>query len=265
MHLFETTSFETLEGMLGLIGPRCYTLSKAGKGLLKSIYALEGSVSAFNLEAADRYSNECLLQVEGLAKELAECRGLLQAVTPRRIDEEAYRSAFEAECGRIGLSLSGHFPRYEVFPLEIVFRLAEGLVEIGGRTRKDLHPRAVALATQSELRALTRTPFNASKFRTALIRSYDLLVAESAHGSARPLRQVSLRDIHRLLSILSSKDAYPIRQFAFDLYRLRGHPEPHDGRQLHFGEVRERSRAIPVPDPAGTRYLGYLEVREGGA
>lgn len=259
--VLETRLIETVDGALSVLGPRCSSLSKAGKGLLKSLRALESSVSAFSIEAATKLGDECVAQVEELAKGLAECRECLRTLTPGRLDEEAYRSAFEAECRRIGLNLSGHFPRYEAFPLEVVFRLTDGIVDIGGRAHRELHPRAVASTIQDELKVLTRHPFNPARFRTTLIRVYDLLVAESALRNSRPLLQVGLRDIHKLLSVLAPKDGYSVRQFAFDLYRLRQHPEPQDGRQLHFGELREHSRAIAVPDPTGTRYLGYLEVR----
>lgn len=262
--MLETSSIETVDGALDVLGPKCSSLSKAGKGLFKSLRALEGSVSAFGLEAATKLSNECVGQIEELAKGLAECRECLRTLTPGRLDEEAYRTAFEAECRRIDLKLFGHFPRYEAFPLEVVFRLNDGVVDIGGRAHRKLHPQAVAATIQGELRALTRSPFNPKKFREALIRIYDLLVAESALGNGKPLLQVGLRDIHKLLSVLASKEGYPVRQFAFDLYRLRQHPEPQDALQLHFGEGRERTRAIAVPDPTGTRYLGYLEVRRTG-
>ena len=261
MALLETEAVKTVDELLSVLQVRCNALSRMGRALLKSLHGLESSVSAFSSDDAVKFGEECLSQVAQLRQSLEECRDLLKTLTPASLNEEAYRSAFEAECGRLGLNLSGHFPHYEVFPLQVVFHLADGAVEIGGRLCKQLHPRSVAVAIQRELKALTRVPFNTAKFRGALIRAYDLLVAESGVGKSTPLQQVSLRDIYKVISVVAFKETYPVRQFSYDLYRLRQHAEPPDGRQLHFGEVRESSRAIPVPDPAGTRYFGYLEVR----
>jgi len=79
------------------------------------------------------------------------------------------------------------------------------------------------------------------------------------------MKQVRLKKIFQVLTLLKGRSGYSERLFAFDLYRLRERSDLiWDNRRLVFGNVRSASNAVAVPSHTGTQYLGYLEVQEVG-
>jgi hypothetical protein len=179
------------------------------------------------------------------------------------IPEHDYAQVFEAACARLDLRVEGSFPSYEVFPFEIRISLAEEQVLLNNRVNRALDPVALASTIRRELDRLMRSRLNEGQFMSALLRAYDLLVSESVQTKGRPMRQVRLKRIYQVLTLLKGRSGYSERLFAFDLYRLRDSSNlVWNNRRLIFGNVRSATNALAVPSHTGTKYLGYLEAQE---
>jgi hypothetical protein len=198
------------------------------------------------------------------AKILADWNGSVQEFRLGSVLEADYDRILRVECAKLNVPLEGEYPVYEVFPFEVRVSLPDEQVTINRRTFRSLNPPVVAAEVRRELDRLTRGSFNSERFLRALIRVYDLLVAEAARSKGgRAPSQVRLKKVHETLTLHRGKAQYSEREFAFDIYRARrGSTLVADGRLVDFVHVRDAVGAIQVPSSRGAEYLGSLEVRE---
>ncbi len=213
------------------------------------------------LEEAQRLSQDVQEQVRKLE---IRVEGFRLAVSERdQLEWQArFRQAFHAGYPPV----EGEFPLFQIFPVEVRVDFEHELVLINNRTVRTIHPSAVASLVEKEWDRLNRERFNAGVFAKAVLRAYDLLLAElrqKSPGNNNTGRVVPLRTVHQLLALKSGLGGYGLNQFAFDIYRLRrSESMTVDGRRLEFGTTRNRG-GIVITHPGGQQEtLGSLEVIE---
>ncbi|PSR33366.1 MAG: hypothetical protein C7B46_09925 [Sulfobacillus benefaciens] len=154
---------------------------------------------------------------------------------------------------------------FRVFPIEIKVDFANDLVTVNKRTVRKLHPVAVASEVEKELNRLYRERFNPNQFMKALLRAYQALIAESMIKAGPQRKSGSTVPLVQVFELLSLRLGYSLNQFAFDIYRLRSHPDrSYGGYQFIFGSGRDRGSVV-ITLPGGQKeVLGSLEVIKGG-
>lgn len=212
------------------------------------------------LDEAQRLSQDVQEQARNLESRVERFR---LAVSERdQLEWQArFRQAFHAGYPPV----EGEFPLFQIFPVDVRVDFEHELVLINNRTVRTIHPAAVASLVEKEWDRLNRERFNAGSFAKAVLRAYDLLLAELTQKSSgsNAGRVVPLRTVHQLLALKSGLSGYGLNQFAFDIYRLRrSESMTVDGRRLEFGTTRNRG-GIVITHPGGQQEtLGSLEVIE---
>lgn len=199
---------------------------------------------------------------------LQEILGQFQ-IAPREVDQMEWTRAFMAECANLGNTVDGEYPQFRVFPVDVKVDFAHHQVQMNNRTVRVLHPKAVAALVNNEVAKLYKERFNPILFMRAVIRVYEVLLAERQveglqKGNRNVARSVSLRQIHNLLSVRTGTSGYTAGQFAFDIYRLRTESDlVCDGRRLMFESTRNATGAVVIPLPGGQKEnIGSLEILE---
>lgn len=240
-------------------------LDQLQKTLAKSAKSAFRAASVLDLQGMRRHAAATRALLATYAEQFGRWESSVSSFRLSEVSEQEYRDAFEQACRKADLPLEGSFPLYQVFPFEIRFSLLQEQVIVNRQVHRTMAPEFLAVVIRQEQERLNRSRFNAAQFMSALLRAYDLLVAESIQARGKPIRQVGIKKVYQVLNLLGGRAAYSEKQFAFDVYRLRERSGLlHDGRHLVFGHVRRQANAIAVPSPAGTDYLGYLEVRREG-
>lgn len=254
---------QTWEGRIAHIKQGAEALRKTQDGLVRAARNAFKAASVFDLPALRRHLAAARALIDTYTEQAAAWDESVSGFELGSVAEEEYARAFEEACLKADVRVEGRFPVYEVFPLEIRISLADEQALINNRVCRTMEPTALAAAIRKELDRLARSRFNEGQFMAALVRAYDLLVAESRATRGRPVRQVRLKQIYKALTMLRGRPQYPERLFAYDIYRLRESSDlTYSGRRLVFGHVRVSSSAIAVPSHAGMDYLGYLELEE---
>ena len=208
-------------------------------------------------------------EASAVAAELARlCEGF-RLVAPQDAEAAAgaYAAAFEQAADAGALPLEGAFPDYRVFPFDVRIRLAEERALIGRRSHWAMRPAALVEACKRERARLHGAAFAADRFGAALVRCYDLLMAEdrTADGTARP-REVPLQGALTLLQLSNfGRATYTRDEFAFDLYRYRQTPmrvaSSAGTRAVILDDARHFRGAVEVPNSRGGHdRLGALLV-----
>ena len=216
------------------------TIDKLGR--LKKLGKQKGLINVLDLhkhlDEVRRLAREMKGTAEEIAKQLDEYR-ICVAEADQAEWTLRFREAFHAGYPPV----EGEFPVFQVFPVEVKVEFDNDLIRINNRIHRDLHPGAVAAQVEKEWDRLNAERFNAGSFAKALLRAYDLLVAEQQMSvrNGNSGRTALLRDIHAILTLRRGVSGYTLNQFAFDVYRLRKSDQTtQDGRKLVFGEARNR-------------------------
>lgn len=259
----------TIRGVGGFEATLAPKLQALAKGIEKigKLKKIGSQASLMNLGELRKQLDD----VRRMSKDLDQMADTIEqgldsyAIAPSTTEQlewwERFRRSFHAGYP----PLDGEYPVFQVFPVEIRVDLEHELVLVNNRTVRTIHPEAVASMVEKEIDRLNRERFNASGFAKALLRAYDLLMAEAkqkAEGhSISP--GVPLKTLHQVLSMRSGASSYTLNQFAFDIYRLRRSESiVTDGRKLQFGSSRNRG-GIVITMPGGHQeYFGSLEVGE---
>ena len=168
-------------------------------------------------------------------------------------DEARWATEFEQALALAEVPYAGRFPQYDVFPFYVKVDMASAAVSINNRTGHVLRPAALAKLVRAEWEKVHRAAFNDQQFLKALYTLYDVLPKDLTRGA--PLRRA-----HELLTVRIGTAAYPLRQFAFDLYRVRNTNMTWDGRMLVLNPSHDK-KGVSVPDGhGGTDLLGTYEV-----
>lgn len=137
--------------------------------------------------------------------------------------------------------------------------LADKSAQVNGRTTRVMRPAALAKLVREERDRLFSASFKAPQFMKALAAVYQLKAGTGNWGTP-----VLLRDAYDILSLRTGAGGYSLRQFAFDLYRLRYQSEMTDrGLRFRVNAFRNtaKSASIPVPRPTGgVDNLGSYEI-----
>lgn len=178
-----------------------------------------------------------------------------------------YARAVEQQVERAGILLEGRFPQYVAFPIEITIDLAREQARVNNRQVNALDPKALAGEITNEYKRVHSAAFNGQRFMKALSTAYDLLTSLQK-SSQTTVRQMPLKKMHELLTMRTGPSAYTLRQFAFDIYKLRNSTDlTFGGHRLAFVNTRRPRDMVPVPiSPGNYENLGYLELVpvEGG-
>ena len=240
-------------------------LDRLQKVLVKSAKSAFRAASVLDFQGTRKHAAATRALLGTYAEQFGQWERAMSAFRLSDISEQEYRDAFEQACRKADLQLEGSFPSYEVFPFDIRFSLLHEQVVVNRQVHRTMDPEFLAGVIRNEQDRLNRSRLNAGQFMSALLRAYDLLVAESVQVRGKPMKQVGIKKVYQVLTLLGGRSAYSERQFAFDISRLRAKSDLlHDGRHLVFGHVRSQANAIAVPSPRGTDFLGYLEVRREG-
>lgn len=174
-------------------------------------------------------------------------------------DQREWEAAFRSYLGQ--RSVEGAFPHFIVFPIEIRVDFGNEQVLVNKRIVRKLHPKAIAQIVERELTRLDRERFNPQRFMKAMIRAFDVLIAESTAKGIKT-QAVSLTEVHKLLTLRTGLSSYTATQFAFDIYRFRRQEERSlEGRHVVFGSSKTRA-GYPIPSVGGrAEVLGSLEIR----
>jgi hypothetical protein len=226
-------------------------------GRLRRIGRLGQDLNTFDLMRLVR--DERAL-VRELAEELDKLEGILSRVqmVAGSDDEKNWAREFEESLRDLRVEFSGSYPTYLVFPLEIRVDLAQDTATINDRITHTLRPKSLAKAVQAERERLFSARFKERQFMRAMAEVYDLLT--KADGGLAV--GVELRRAYEMLSLREGTSSYPLRQFAFDLYRLRYHSDMvYQGRRFVLNPSKSARRAIQVPRPnGGIENLGSYEL-----
>lgn len=178
-------------------------------------------------------------------------------------DQLEWQARFKAAFGGGYPPVEGDFPTFKIFPIEVRVDFEHELVMVNNRTIRTIHPEAIAAAVQKEWDRLNGERFNADSFVRALLRAYDLVIAEQQVTSQGRNQSgaVPILKLHEVLTLKTGMSGYPKNQFAYDIYRLRRSESLTRGhRKLDFGKTRDRG-AIVITLPSGAReIIGSLEV-----
>jgi hypothetical protein len=216
-----------------------------------------------NLFDASRLLRDVQGALGDLSSDVAALAGVMErtVVAPTAADETAWAEAFEQALKdlKVPLEPGTAYPSYKVFPFEIKVDLAAETVWLNNRVTHVLRPRSLAKLVQNERERLYGERFNAGQFMKALATVYDLLKGDDGKTFSVPLRRA-----HEILSLRSGSAGYSLRQFAFDLYRLRYQSDMvYEGRQFVLNPSRSPRGAVQVPHPnGGMENLGSYEMIE---
>lgn len=250
-----------------VIGPELLYLVKIvervgrGKALAKQMDKLNRVEMLKQLDDVIRSAEEAAERAIALKDKL---EGYTTAATQQDIEE--WTRAFIEGCHASNRQVDGEFPNFRIFPVEVKADLANDAVFINNRLVRSLHPNAIAKLVDAEIARLNKERFNVNQFMRAIVRAYDVLLAErrAEEGTSKVAGAVLLKQIHSLLALRTGGGAngYSLNQFAFDLYRLRTQADLFlEGRRLAFGTTRNGKDAIVIPLPGGQKeILGSLEV-----
>ncbi len=252
------------------LGPGLQSLAKSidRLGRLRRIGTQVGLMNLPELRRQLNETSRLSQEIDDLSRDLHERleRFVLAALErDQLVWESRFKEAFHASYPPV----EGEFPLFQIFPVVVRVDFEHEAVAINNRTVRTMHPAAVAAAVEKEWDRLHRERFNAASFAKALLRAYDLVIAEEqlkSHGKSRGA-SVTLRSLHQVLTLRSGVSGYGLNQFAFDLYRLRrSEYTVIEGRRLVFGTTRNRG-GIVITLPGGQSEtlasLEVVEVREG--
>ncbi|MCL5057321.1 MAG: hypothetical protein M1130_04850 [Actinobacteria bacterium] len=169
---------------------------------------------------------------------------------------EEFHPAFMAALEEEGLAVEADYPVYEVFPVKIRVLPDRGAVQVDDKIVRCLRPKMLVQYLKRIIKKLNAGSFDGKKFLLSLSRAYDLLLYKFMVDKEIRLneQEVLLKDVYNVLTPLPQhRQEYSLQRFAFDLHRLLRDDctlTP-DGRQLWLGNVRNRSKAVVVPDAQG--------------
>jgi len=250
------------------MAPKLQTLAKtlARLGRLK---VLEQQASQLNLVDMRKLLQDVRQSSQDSGNQATELEELLRdyQLVAQETDQEEWMRVFVAECHALGHAVDGEYPTLRVFPVEVKVDVTHDLVQVNNRIVRVLHPKAVAALVSKEVAKRYKERFNVNQFLRALVRIYDVLMAERIsttleQGQKNIARSVPLKQIYSLLSVRTGATGYSQNQFAFDLYRVRTESDlMFEGRRLVFESTRNASGAIVIPLPGGQKEnIGSLEV-----
>jgi len=234
------------------------------RGVRRSSRKMLGSIPSRDLRALRGGLAEWSQGLRDLADRVSLAE---QALSGYSIPSEApdflsrYAETIEQHVVHAGILLEGRFPQYVAFPIEITIDLGRELARINNRQVNVLDPKALSDIIISEYRKTHAASFNGQRFMRALSTAYDLM-SNMRKGRATAAGQKPLKKIHELLTMRTGPSAYNLRQFAFDIYKLRSSTDlTYSGRRLSFVNTRRASDVVPVPtSPGHYENLGYLEM-----
>ncbi len=234
-----------------------------GKAIAKQVDFANRVELQKQLDDLIRYADEVAVQARALKSSVDRFR-----MVATEADRNEWTRLFVAGCHAAGRQVDGEYPLFRVFPVEVKTDFANDGVYINNRLVRILHPKAVAALVDREISRLYKEKFHAMSFMRALVRAYDVLLAERqvAESGKRIVTAISLKQIHALLAIRTGTTAtgYPLNQFAFDVYRLRTQTDVtlvSDSRRLVFAPTKVARDAIVIPLPGGQKeHLGSLEL-----
>ncbi len=234
-----------------------------GKAIAKQVDFANRVEMQKQLDDLIRYADEVAVQARALKSSVDRFR-----MVATEADRDEWTRLFVEGCHAAGRQVDGEYPLFRVFPVEVKTDFANDGVYINNRLVRILHPKAVASLVDREISRLYKEKFNAASFMRALVRAYDVLLAERqvAESGKRIVTAISLKQIHALLAIRTGTTAsgYPLNQFVFDIYRLRTQTDVtlvSDGRRLVFTFTKVARDAIVIPLPGGQKeHLGSLEL-----
>ncbi len=211
-------------------------------------------VEELDLFSARKLSDEVAEVIDELSHEVGNFGDISRraCLAASDVDETRWAAEFEQALSLADLPVAGRYPQYDVFPFYVKVDLAAGAVSINNRTSHVLRPAVLAKLVRAEWEKVHRAAFNDQQFLKALYALYDVLPKDLMKGA--PLRRA-----HELLTVRTGTAAYPLRQFAFDLYRVRRTNMTLDGRRLVLN--KSHGKGVSVPDGhGGTDLLGTYEV-----
>ena len=212
-------------------------------------------VDEWDVFSATKVADEVAAVVDELSQEVGRFGDVVRStrIAATDADEARWASEFEQALSLAEVPFAGRYPQYDVFPFYVKVDLKGGAAVINNRTGHVLRPAALAKLVRAEWEKVHRAAFNDQQFLKALYALYDVLPKNLTRG-------VALRRAHELLTVRIGTAAYPLRQFAFDLYRLRRTNMTADGRRLVLNPSRDK-KGVSVPDGhGGTDLLGTYEV-----
>lgn len=184
--------------------------------------------------------------------------------------QEEFHPAFMAALEEEGLAVEADYPVYEVFPFKVRVLPDRGAVQVDDKILRSLRPGTLVQYLKRMIKKINAGSFDGKRFIMSLARTYDLLLYKFMVDKDIRLneQEVLLKDVYQFLTPLPQhKQEYSLQRFAFDLHRLLRDDctiAP-DGRRLWLGNVRNRSKAVVVPDAQGRpqRYGVIKFYREG--
>lgn len=252
-----------------ILGPQLAEMAKIAERVGKA-KAIRKQVDLANrldvlkqLEDIVRFSERALEQ----ANTLKDVVGTFRMATTEA-DRDEWTRAFVENCQALNRAVDGEYPVFRIFPIEVKADLENDIVVVNNKTVRTLHPKAIAGLVDKEIERLNRERFNLNQFIKALVRVYDVLLAErkQASGGKQVAGAVGLKQIHALLAVRTgtASSGYSQNQFAFDVYRLRTQADlEFNGRRLVFSTTRSPRDGIVIALPGGQKeILGSLEIVE---
>ncbi len=249
---------------------RLHEVESLERGVRRSSHKMIGSIPARDLRALRGGLADWSQGLRDLADRVTLAEQALSEYPVPSEDPEflsTYAEAIEQHVARAGILLEGRFPQYVAFPIEITIDLGRELARVNNRQVNVLAPKALSDIVIREYRRIHAASFNGQRFMRALSIAYDLM-SNMRKGSTATAGQKPLKKIHELLTMRTGPSAYNLRQFAFDIYKLRSTTDlTYGGRRLSFVNTRRASDVVAVPtSPGHYENLGYLEMVpvEGG-
>lgn len=252
-----------------VLGPQLAEMAKLAERIGKA-KAIRKQVDMANrldvlkqLDDIVRFSERALEQ----AGALKDAVGAFRMATTEA-DRDEWTRAFVESCQALNRAVDGEYPVFRIFPIEVKADLENDVVLVNNKTVRTLHPKAIAGLVDKEIERLNRERFNLNQFIKALVRVYDLLLAERKQASSgrQVAGAVGLKQIHALMAVRTGtgSSGYAQNQFAFDVYRLRTQAElEFEGRRLVFSTTRHPRDGIVIALPGGQKeILGSLEIVE---
>lgn len=215
-----------------------------------------------NTFEASRVLKDGLVVVGELAAELGVVEEVVSRVVlaPSETAELEWAFQFERSLQDLEVEFGGRYPAYEVFPFEVRIDLSSASALINNRTVRVMRPNFLAKLIKGERDRLFSARFNGQVFMRGMEQAYELLT--KAQGGL-PVG-VALRRAYEVLTLREGTAQYPLRLFAFDLYRLRYQTDMvYHGRKFILNPSRSPRGAIAVPKPGGgVDNLGSYELVE---
>ena len=255
-----------VEGFAQSVGPDLQALSKSVARLAR-YKTIDRQIITMNLVDLSKQLED--LARTGLEISMVADQGQNHlkgfAMVQSSLDQEKWALTFSSALEKAGWVVEGEFPSFRIFPIEIKVDFANDLVVVNKRTVRKLHPVAVAAEVEKELNRLYRERFNPNQFMKALLRAYQVLIAESMIKAGPQRKSGSTVPLIQVFELLSLRSGYSLKQFAFDIYRLRSQPDRSYGDyQFIFGSGRDRGSVVITLPGGQNEVLGSLEVIKGG-